>query len=42
MPSVLPAEVRADVLAQVSALKKGVRLGGVSGEGVVEWEVPTP
>ena len=42
LPGVLPVDVRADVLAQVSALKKGVRLGSLPGEGHEDLEPPTP
>jgi hypothetical protein len=42
LPGVLPVDVRADVLAQVSALKKGVRLGILPGEGHEDLEPPTP
>ena len=42
LPGVLPVDVRADVLAQVSALKKGVRLGGPPDDDLVDLELPAP
>ena len=42
LPGVLPVDVRADVLAQVTALKKGVRLGGPTDDDLVGSEPPAP
>ena len=42
LPGVLPVDVRADILAQVSALKKGVRLGRPPDEDLVDLEPPAP
>ena len=42
LPSVLPAEVRTDILAQVSALKNGIMLGSLPADSIEGWEAPTP
>jgi len=42
LPGVLPAGVRAQVLAQVSALKQGIRLGSPAADVAAALEAPAP